>query len=199
MLNFVSIKWRGTIQKTTTQISQLLGSNVSLIFCQHVTRFAPALSESLKPAREKRRKRKIELSSWELLVNQTWTLWLLRFILTLKHSLNYTYFSFWKTSLQIRRNLKKSIAVHRESVLSYYSFFTGERCSFIPSANLWFDGFCAFESTREASRYLLFDDGKFFFRKYDSTKRFKENASFLFNKEVYSLVYFFILSYDLFT
>ena len=65
--------------------------------------------------------------------------------------------------------------------------FSGERCSFMPSANLWYDGFCAFESIREASRYLLFMDGKFFFRKYDGTRKFKEDASFLFNKEVQSM------------
>jgi len=65
-----------------------------------------------------------------------------------------------------------------------FFYFLGERCSFIPSINLWYDGFCAFESVREASRYLLCVDGRFYFKKYDGTQEFKKDASFLFSKLV---------------
>ncbi|XP_066928455.1 uncharacterized protein [Clytia hemisphaerica] len=76
----------------------------------------------------------------------------------------------------------KTEDVYAEKVINDIKFW--ERCSFIPSVNLWYDGYCAFESVRESSRYLLFVDGKFYFKKYDGTERFKKDASFLFTKQV---------------
>ena len=49
--------------------------------------------------------------------------------------------------------------------------------------NLWYDGFCTFESTKEASRYILCNGNKFTFVKYDGTTEFKKQASFVFRKK----------------
>lgn len=52
---------------------------------------------------------------------------------------------------------------------------------------MWYEGFCAFESVRDASKFIIYSDGMFYFKKYDGTERFKKDASFVFAKQVPSM------------